>query len=75
MNFAFEMGGGGSGQRKKGKREEVHGGGGNETGGVREERGGGRGSYLPREDRFLVTYRAHGYVLRILISHEALTCS
>ena len=42
---------------------------------VREERGGGRGSYLPRENTFLVRYRAHGYILRILISHEALTCS
>ena len=51
------------------------GGGEKETGGVREERGGGRGSYLPGEDTFLITYRAHGYVPRILISHEALTCS
>ena len=39
-------------------------------------KGEGEGeSYLPREDRFLVTYRAHGYILRILILHEALTCS
>ena len=62
-------------ERKGRERKYTGGGGGNETGGVREERGGGRGSYLLREDRFLVTYRAHGYVLRILISHEALTCS
>ena len=43
--------------------------------GRKGEGAGGRGSYLPREDRFLVTYRAHGYILRILILHEALTCS
>lgn len=60
--------------RERKGREEVNGGG-EETGGVREERGGGRGSYLFGEDTFLITYRAHGYVLRILISHEALTCS
>ena len=62
-------------ERKGRERKYTGGGGGDEAGGVREERGGGRGSYLPRLDRFLVTYRAHGYVLRIFISHEALTCS
>lgn len=62
-------------ERKGRERKYAGEGGEKETGGVREEREGGRGSYLPREDRFLVTYRAHGYVLRILISHEALTCS
>lgn len=64
-------------RERKGRERKYTGGGegGKETGGVREERGGERGSYLPREDRLLVTYRAHGYVLRILISHEALTCS
>ena len=61
--------------RERKGRERKYTGGGDETGGVREERGGGRGSYLLREDRFLVTYRVHGYILRILISHEALTCS
>ena len=63
-------------ERKGIERKYTGGGeGGKETGGVREERGGGRGSYLFGEDTFLITYRAHGYVLRILISHEALTCS
>lgn len=44
-------------ERKGRERKYTRGGGGNETGGVREERGGGRGSYLPREDRFLVIVR------------------
>lgn len=60
-------------RERKGRERKYTGG--DETGGVREERGGGRGSYLFGEDTFLITYRAHGYVLRILISHEALTCS
>lgn len=60
-------------RERKGRERKYTGGGGRN--GRKGEGGGGRGSYLPREDTFLITYRAHGYVLRILISHEALTCS
>lgn len=65
-------------RERKGRERKYTGGGGGmklEEYGRKGEGAGGRGSYLPREDRFLVTYRAHGYILRILILHEALTCS
>ena len=51
-------------RERKGRERKYTGGGRN---GRKGEGGGGRGSYLPREDRFLVTYRAHGYILRIFI--------
>ena len=62
-------------RERKGRERKYTGGGGGGEGNWRSTGGKGRGSYLLREDRFLVTYRAHGYVLRILTSHEALTCS
>ena len=63
-------------RERKGRERKYTGGGRKlEEYGRKGEGGGGRGSYLPGEDTFFLTYRAHGYVLRIFISHEALTCS